>query len=399
MAETLDDGAFWLPSHFLTDDDYLIDKENITRDSVGAGFRPNSLGVSMVGPSSALDSPVSSTEAERDQDEFLAELTRKLAQSALQETHKFGPSETFSRENASEKSWLLATSPQSTLAGFGSWSNRSGNGSPNGPLLLPSPPATPSEAHHDASELLFAAAGQVARLKMNAQAQMIQQNNGLLGARANTSQVPKNPNISGLYSRPTISYNIPQINQFERELKHHDNTIWGRHEREVWHCHQQLQSRGRCGVGGGDCYRGGALGLPQSAWPPLPVQHQQQQQHYHQVAQPQQGRDSAMRAVFLGGPGLKRQSTGTGVFLPRGFATPERRKKPACSTVLLPARVVHALNLDLAEMNAHPQPAFVPDCDAFMGRRRNAIWAQQRRSMRAEGEVNHEIRLPQDWTY
>ena len=64
--------------------------------------------------------------------------------------------------------------------------------------------------------------------------------------------------------------------------------------------------------------RNGTLNLPNSAWPTL----QQSQQQ-----QPNSG--SAMRAVFLGNPGPKRECAGTGVFLPRRVGTQtETRKKP-----------------------------------------------------------------------
>lgn len=31
--------------------------------------------------------------------------------------------------------------------------------------------------------------------------------------------------------------------------------------------------------------------------------------------------------------------------------------------------------------------------------RKNALLAQQRRNLRPEGALNHEVRLPQEWTY
>ena len=64
---------------------------------------------------------------------------------------------------STQKPWFLSVSPQSTLSAVGSWS---GNGSPNGPSQVPSPPATPLGGN-DAWDLIYAAAGQVARLKMN----------------------------------------------------------------------------------------------------------------------------------------------------------------------------------------------------------------------------------------
>jgi len=116
--------------------------------------------------------------------------------------------------------------------------------------------------------------------------------------------------------------------------------------------------------------------LNPSAWPPL--------------QKPQQPPASAagMRALFLAPPGAKRECAGTGVFIPRqAGALPEPKKKPgkrtprpepvclfssalsmnfwlissspwhlgtACSTVLLPARVVQALNLNVEDLGARP---------------------------------------------
>lgn len=70
-------------------------------------------------------------------------------------------------------------------------------------------------------------------------------------------------------------------------------------------------------------FRGGSntpLGLSPSAWPPLPKQSPN--------AQPP---GSGMRAVFLSETGTKRESAGTGVFLPRRVGSPAEppRKKPS----------------------------------------------------------------------
>ncbi|XP_065026026.1 uncharacterized protein LOC135583328 isoform X4 [Musa acuminata AAA Group] len=89
--------------------------------------------------------------------------------------------------------------------------------------------------------------------------------------------------------------------------------------------------------------RGRPTGLSSSARRPRRMQQQQ----------PQPG--SGMRAVFLISPSARRESAGTGVFLPRvGGDTSEPPKKPAYSTVLVPERVVQALNLNLEEMGRKP---------------------------------------------
>lgn len=106
----------------------------------------------------------------------------------------------------------------------------------------------------------------------------------------------------------------------EQQVKRQGNgNYYCQHQHHHNNNQQQPQQRRSCG--------GGPLGLPQSAWPSLrPNQHRQ----------PTNG--PGMRAVFLNGPGSgsmpKRQSTGTGVFLPRRAGTthqpppPEPRKKP-----------------------------------------------------------------------
>lgn len=69
------------------------------------------------------------------------------------------------------------------------------------------------------------------------------------------------------------------------------------------------------------------------------------------------GQGSGMRAVFLGsGGGSGRESSGTGVFIPRCAGNgPELNRKPACSTtVLLPSRIVQALNLNVENMCSNP---------------------------------------------
>lgn len=69
----------------------------------------------------------------------------------------------------------MATSPQSTLCGIGSWSFSS-NESPDGPSQVSSPPSTPFQKQDDALDLLYAAAGQVERLGLNSESAR-----GLLG--------------------------------------------------------------------------------------------------------------------------------------------------------------------------------------------------------------------------
>ncbi|OMO94359.1 hypothetical protein CCACVL1_06043 [Corchorus capsularis] len=417
MAELIDDAEFWLPAKFLTDDDIIMEKKENFKNQNGAKNNSELLITSHGFPtefpyefdsldSPALSSPVESvvgsteTEESSDEDEFLAGLTRRLAHSTSQK---------FTLPNLSmdknEKSGVLASSPQSTLSGLGSWS-ASSNGSPNGPSQVPSPPTTPFGAQNDTWDLIYAAAGQVARLKMSNEAPKYTNfNYGRSLPKPQNHAFMKNNSTPGLYSSHNLSYNLPQTNQFhgrqEQMVKPHCGGVATALGRQVkansnWQAqlqqqqHQQIQNRTR----NNNVVGVRPLGLPQSSWPPL---------------QQQQNSGSGMRAMFLGGSGnnVKRECAGTGVFLPRRYGNnnnnpPEPRKKSGCSTVLLPAKVVQALNLNFDDSNNHVQPhfnaSFASNYDALVARR-NAVLTQARRSYRQEGGLNHEIRLPQEWTY
>lgn len=111
-----------------------------------------------------FESLTDSTENSSDEEEsFFAGLTQRLSQTTLRETqkqHEFITAPTMKARD-------VAGSPQSTLSGIGSWSGRSngsGDGSPNGNSRVPSPVTAPFV---DPWEAIYAAAGQVARFKMN----------------------------------------------------------------------------------------------------------------------------------------------------------------------------------------------------------------------------------------
>ncbi|XP_007009141.2 PREDICTED: uncharacterized protein LOC18585980 [Theobroma cacao] len=413
MAEQLDDAEFWLPAKFLTDDDIVMEKENLKNKNGGNntellipshGF-PTEFPYEFdsFDSSSALSSPVESvvgsTETESgDEDEFLAGLTRRLAHSTSQ---KF--TVPVLSLDKTEKSGVLASSPQSTLSGLGSWSTSS-NGSPNGPSQVPSPPTTPFGAQNDTWDLIYAAAGQVARLKMSNEAPKYTSFNYGRGLPKAQSHAVMRNSSSGLYPSQGLSYNLAQTNQYhgrqEQVLKPQCGAVMARQVKASnWQAQlqqqqqQHIQSRAR----NNNVVGVRPLGLPQSSWPPLQVQSQQQQQ-------PQHNSGSGMRAMFLSGSGsVKRECAGTGVFLPRRYGNPpEPRKKSGCSTVLLPAKVVQALNLNFDDTNGHVQPhinpSFASNYDALLARR-NALSTQARRGYRPEGGLNHEIHLPQEWTY
>lgn len=274
--------------------------------------------------------------------------------------------------NDDPKPSVLATSPQSTLFGISGWSSSS-NESPDGQSQVSSPPSTPFQQQNDALDLLYAAAGQVERLGLNNES-----TRGLLGP-VQDQPYQIRASKAGFYSGQDL---IQQQLQAARlyQLKRQQLLKQQQQYCAAWERRQQQQNRAR----NSNDVR--PLGLPNSAWPPLQRSHQQQPS----IA------GSGMTAVFLNGS--RRQSNGTGVFLPRRVGTPnEPKKKPACSTVLLPARVVQALNLNLEDMGVYPRlpGSCVLDNDAA------TAWSNFKRNQSAiaAATASPELRLPQEWTY
>ncbi|XP_019198138.1 PREDICTED: uncharacterized protein LOC109191910 isoform X2 [Ipomoea nil] len=406
MAEELDDCEYWLPPQFLTEDDLLMDfkkaasKGNGGNKGMGLGRdfgAPQELGYGGFGAflssTSDLSSPVESlTETESDEDDYITGLTRKMAQSTLHDS-------VYDHENT--KAWRLSGSPQSTLCGV------LGGGcgcSPNYPSRVSSPP-TPEMARNaddGAWDLLYAAAGEVARMKLmeEAAAALYQSKNGVWAPPRRPSPVTVPSHKTSTPQNPQLStYQQLQLAQFQRlkQLQMVKNQQGG----SIGPYQAVNQSRIAKNGGGGVGFR------PPSAWPTL------------QQSQQQQLPGSGMRAVFLGNPagggGAKRECSGTGVFIPRRTGNPsESRKKPGCSTVLLPDRVVQALNLNVADSHHPPQglqPRFNANAAAFTHdydgaglrnhRSNAAVLAQPKKHNPPQGMAkhHHELRLPQEWTY
>ncbi|XP_073226617.1 uncharacterized protein [Cicer arietinum] len=302
-----------------------------------------------------LSSP-ESTESSDEEENFFAGLTQRLSQSTLNETRS------QLSTTPPTKTRDLAGSPQSTLSGIGSWSGRSnssGSGSPNGNSRVPSPVTAP---FNDPWEVIYAAAGQVARLKMN-----------------NNQVGPTNANI----------FSNQSFNQVEREVKKKQECGFV-YERETnqnpnWLIQQQqllIQNRRReLGYESGRCN--------------VPLSFQSQQNQRVQYG----GSGSGFRVMVPGGSSAKRVSGGTGVFLPRHYHTPSDSR---CAPVMLPAKTVNAMNLNIEGIHVNAQPrfsnVFVNDFDLLLARR-NALLKQQRLIARREEAASCEIRLPQEWTY
>lgn len=108
---------------------------------------------------------------------------------------------------------------------------------------------------------------------------------------------------------------------------------------------------------------------------------------------------SDIKPVFLNKSSTKTVSGGTGVFLPRrtGAPPPETRKKQGCSTVLIPARVVHALKLHFEKTGVPPR--FPLEHDGHVVERDNISSQQKRHPPTAPAISHHDLGLPQEWTY
>ncbi|QCE01285.1 hypothetical protein DEO72_LG7g2581 [Vigna unguiculata] len=344
-----------------------------------------------------------------DEEDFFAGLTRRLSHASLYDTKKeqlltVPICNGDKAESQKMKARGLAGSPQSILSGIGSWSGRSGgsgDGSPNGSSRVPSPTTTPFKATNDAWDVLYAAAGQVARLRMNDEvsSKFEFQNGGVFGG-VSPAVVAENAFFVN-HGGPQARY--PQVRP-EQMLKQQCGSVWGRQEKVAWVTQQhqpQVQNRVRdlrefgCDYEAMNCTRA----LPHSAWHrPLQVKPQNQPvSHFGTGSRP---------GLQAGSGGVnKRGCAGTGVFLPRqyGAPPPESRKKTGCAApVLVPAKVIHALNLNIDDINAASQQrfsgAFGADYDALLAKR-NALILQQKFNMRREDAANHELRLPQEWTY
>ncbi|CAL5200132.1 unnamed protein product [Lathyrus oleraceus] len=113
---------------------------------------------------------------------------------------------------------------------------------------------------------------------------------------------------------------------------------------------------------------------------------------------------TGMRAVFIGGPGSR---SGTGVFLPRsGTVAPSestKKKGKGCSTVLIPARVVQALQQHFdktAAVSGGPKVVgFPPLRDLVVSDKEGMYSLENQQSTKAPKDVQDDMILPQEWTY
>lgn len=244
-----------------------------------------------------------------------------------------------------DKSSVLATSPQSALSGIGSWSFNSNNGSPEGASLVSSPPSTPFRKSRDeALDLLYKASNRVDMLRLG--------ENQLMGSASNQELIQQQLQAARFY----------QLRRLQLL----------RQQQQLYLAAMERKRRINAAVNG--CQ---PLSL---SWPSLQKQ--------------TQGDDRT--AVLVNG-GARRQSIGTGVFLPRRTGTPfEPRKKPAGPNVFLPARVVQALNLNVDELNFNPRSHGIYHYE------NGGYTLNERIKKNYPGTIAtaaSENKLPQEWTY
>ncbi|KAF8031972.1 hypothetical protein BT93_D1015 [Corymbia citriodora subsp. variegata] len=403
MLDALDDGEFWLPPQFLADggdDDDGCFPAAAEKKGLDPGSHP-CCGFGYSGLSSPVESSFGSTETESDEEDFfIADLTRRMAGSAL-------GGDALKKPNFSDfshvysKGRCLPVSPQSTLCG-----------------CCQAPPPFQASSPPGGWDLLREAAGEAAKMRLHKLQQLHNElehgtnvpGNYFYPRKIAASPVPpaKNPNSNvNFYPHQSLSYQQMLFDQLKQQQR--DSGAWvsqpkatQQQQRMVVH---QMARDDEAIVstlnGGGRT----TLGMSPSAWPSLQQLQRQPQQSGHLQSHILQN-GTGMRAVLLRTPppAAKRECAGTGVFLPRRSGSQhEPRKKPACPTVLVPAKVVQALNMNLSSRHAH-QPGLqarrlAPETDDVWKFPASGPCAQPRRNLRAQPVMGHEVRLPQEWTY
>ncbi|KAG6535226.1 uncharacterized protein LOC122015465 isoform X1 [Zingiber officinale] len=408
MAKLFEDAEFWLPAEILGDDEFFLG--NRAGDGKPAGLPAVNLRRELpFGFAASLDSPVESVTDE--EENYVAGLTKQMAHYFLQDDDKEVEVEVSA--GAADNSRAMSGSPQSTLC---AWAASSNKGSPNGPSLVSSPPTlSPLKVRGKAEnprDMLHEAAGQVMRLRLDELGrQESLYHRGILGAHRTspTASAPKKVDAGFLSPNPVLSQQQLQAARFyhlKRQL-----AIKQQLSAAAWVKQAKLKPSAGCGRYCETPYCR-PLDLPASAWPPL--RKPPPAQTHPPLASPGTG----MRAVFLHTAGARKESAGTGVFLPRTAVHQlEPKKKTGCSTVLVPDRVVRALNLNFDEFAAQPRCSggFVLSHEALIGRS-NVVPSHHNKphhklstqpptglaaypASAAAVPTVHETGLPQEWTY
>ncbi|GLU11520.1 hypothetical protein SLE2022_282590 [Rubroshorea leprosula] len=308
--------------------------------------------------SSPVESEAGSTkgseEIEADDDDYISELTRRMAHYMLQD------------EDKHEQSWGFSSSPKSTL-----WSPIGSNHeSPVGRSRATSPPVTPI-------------IGDSEMMKINDGIPKYNLGKELFSAPASIPVTTTNPDFGFQSKNPLIDDQIRAI-QFYKLKQQQAMKQMDKKQRIKQNC----QGKGRVPGGFNNGHR---VPSHSCAWHTL----QQQQSNRHGSLD--------TRGVSLNTSGSKTGSGGTGVFFPRRTGTSSAtRRKQGSPTVLIPARVVQALKLHFEKMGVPPRlnTEFpLQQQDAHVGGS-NSISSQQKRHLRTGPAINHQdLGLPQEWSY
>ncbi|KAG2326348.1 hypothetical protein Bca4012_035317 [Brassica carinata] len=276
--------------------------------------------------SPGFTSPGNSTETEDessdDEEDFLAGLTRRLAPS----TQRLPPP-----SKSEEKRQVAVTSPQSTLTGLGSRS----------PVIPPSHAHTASFKRDNAWDVISAAAGEVARLKLG-------------------SYEPHLPRQSPslIHRRQNAAFQTERFIQQQRLID------------QMWLCSQRRTEN----------HLAKRLVNEELAFENLRIMR----------------RNASSNATWIPQQAVtqqKRPSTGTGVFIPRRYPTTPseniKKSAPVNKTAMLQSKVSREFTNVGARLSQF-------DYECMLAR--SALLARQG-NFRAVGCLNQERRLPQDWMY
>ncbi|XP_022755832.1 uncharacterized protein LOC111303674 isoform X2 [Durio zibethinus] len=300
MAVDLRNCELLLPSQFFTPQDHLdglsLDNSNRSSRNNNKNNKPIKRNASyLMGSSdsgSEWSSPIGSelssisTENSKEEDDYIGELTRQMAQYMLQD------------EDKHDKSWGLSGSLESTL-----WSQLDSNvDSPVEPSRKPSPPLTPMVMKFE-------------KMKINEETASYNEGERVTSTSTTNKVCRRNPNAGFQSKHAFIDEQIRAI-QFHR-LKEEQAMKQMEQKPRIKH----YQSKGS--VFGG--LNNGQNVASNSNHPWYTLQQQQQRQQQQQTRNQQAGSD--MRAVFLNAYGSRNGSCGTGVFLPRRIGTPCKSHK------------------------------------------------------------------------
>uniref|UniRef100_A0A1J3IS65 Uncharacterized protein n=1 Tax=Noccaea caerulescens TaxID=107243 RepID=A0A1J3IS65_NOCCA len=300
--------------------------------------------------SPGFTSPGDSTETEDessdDEEDFLAGLTRRLAPS----TQRLPPLSLNIK--AEEKRQVAATSPQSTLSGLGSFSN-SGSRSP---ILLPPQTHTTSFRKDNAWDVISAAAGEVARLKLGSY----------------ESHLPRhNPNPNPILRRQNAAFQTDRFLQQQRLLD------------QMWLCSQSRISSSENHI-------------PKRVVNEEVTFENLRYMRHNALSNPSWTPQHAVTP-------LKRPSAGTGVFLPRRYPTTssDSLRKPVTvnTTAMLQSKVNPPPNLNFDEFPNLGSRRSKLDYECMLARSSLLARHGNFRAVGGNGCLNQERRLPHDWMY